>query len=64
MYHPQTLMELAHGHQTDLLRESGGNRRVERYDRPTSARMNRLLAHPRLLTVAITLLGAVGIASL
>jgi hypothetical protein len=66
MYHPVILLAVAQTRHDDLLRESAGNWRVNQSrrsggDRPPT---RRILAHPRLVTAAVTLLVAFGVTAI
>ena len=66
MYHPVTLLAVAQTRHEDLLRESAGTWRVDQSRRsgggPSPTR--RIMAHPRLVTAAVTLLVAFGVTAL
>ena len=66
MYHPVILMAVAQTRHDDLLRESTGTWRVNQSRRsgrgPSPTR--RVMAHPRLVTAAVTLLVAFGVTAI
>lgn len=61
MYHPTTMGALQQARHQDLLRETAGTWRVERSSGATTSRTGRLMAHPRLVTAAVTLVVAFGL---
>lgn len=59
MYHPTTMASLAQARHDDLQREAAGSWRVERAP-AGEERRTPLIAHPRLVTAAVTLLVTFG----